>query len=397
MITINRIKDSITGSVNNKTFGVPFTAETWKSMQALEIKFNAATKVEELPAIYEAFEKLIQVNYKSVVEEAVPNIYVNKGTGKFYLKTGKAISSIALPQALVDRIKASIDKGIDATPLVKFWTRFLRNPKLRKLNDAGRQAFSNRMFMYINTMVTNEALVAELMEKEGVTREIATERATTWDVKITQEGLLNTFKASTEITHKWQFDKDGNKEKVDLYPVTPVIDPITGVVTYPEATMPDKVEDRIFQPAVMGTGGDAFFCGDVKGHIIRVGQVHRLESWDQVNTTDGVSCVKGLHCGGLRYIKGYQGLGTVTHNIFVDPMNIGAFTDDGSGAIRVIEYFVHSSYAGSNGSIYHSSTYAKQVDEKWEKDREEIIKAFGTFKDEQEAKMKSEVEELNNL
>jgi hypothetical protein len=65
----------------------------------------------------------------------------------------------------------------------------------------------------------------------------------------------------------------------------------------------------------------------------------------------------------LDYIRGFQGSGTVTHNVFVDPGMIGAFTNDGTGALRVLEYFVHSSFAGVNKSMYHSSDYAKMTDD----------------------------------
>lgn len=75
----------------------------------------------------------------------------------------------------------------------------------------------------------------------------------------------------------------------------------------------------------------------------------------------------------LDYIRGYQNTGTVTHNVFVDPMHIGAITNDGSGALRVLEYFVHSSFAGGNRGIYHSSHYAEQTDAQWAVMKEEAI------------------------
>jgi hypothetical protein len=61
----------------------------------------------------------------------------------------------------------------------------------------------------------------------------------------------------------------------------------------------------------MGTGGDPFYCytidqvaGGAKakpepGHFIKVGRVHELEKWEQVDTNDDHSGVKGLHCGKL--------------------------------------------------------------------------------------------------
>ena len=128
------------------------------------------------------------------------------------------------------------------------------------------------------------------------------------------------------------------------------------------------MEDRLFEPAMMGQGGDAFSCVGTNGfdndqHFIKVGCTHSLSSWDQVNIDDNRSCVPGLHFGGLYYINS---IGGEIHNIFVDPMNVGAVPDDQQGAIRCKEYFVHSSLVGINGSIYHSSTYAKATDEQWQ-------------------------------
>ena len=128
----------------------------------------------------------------------------------------------------------------------------------------------------------------------------------------------------------------------------------------------------------MGTGGDAFFCEGTNGytkpcHFIKVGCTHRLPSWDDVNTNDRRSCVKGLHFGGLEYIDMISG---EIHNIFVDPMHIGAVPDDETGASRCLQYFVHSSLAGVNGSIYHSSTYAAKTDAEWAEMRKKIVEEY---------------------
>jgi hypothetical protein len=89
-----------------------------------------------------------------------------------------------------------------------------------------------------------------------------------------------------------------------------------------------------------------------------------------VNIDDSRSCVPGLHVGGLKYIAWYSG---EIHNVFIDPMHVGAVPDDVDGAIRCKEYFVHSSLVGVNGSIYHSSTYAKATDEQWKEMLEEAV------------------------
>jgi hypothetical protein len=92
----------------------------------------------------------------------------------------------------------------------------------------------------------------------------------------------------------------------------------------------------------------------------------------------------------LKYISGYGG---EIHNVFVDPMHIGAVPDDDLGAIRCLQYFVHSSLAGVNGSIYHSSTYAAMTDAEWDKMREEAVNAFK----EEQTKLQNQQDELNSL
>jgi len=97
-----------------------------------------------------------------------------------------------------------------------------------------------------------------------------------------------------------------------------------------------------------------------------------------------------LHFGGLKYISGYGG---EIHNVFVDPMHIGAIPDDETGAVRCLQYFVHSSLAGVNGSIYHSSTYAAMTDAEWDKMREEAV----ALSMEKAKKLQEEQDELNSL
>jgi len=388
MITINLMGDSINGSANNEQFGIPFDQEKYDAMLELQEASNNAATPAEYQEIVAEFQKLLVVDYKKTIESICPEIHVNKATGKHYLKVKDRVSSVAMPEALIDRIKDSMDKKIDFTPLIKLWTRWLRNPVLRRKTAAGTgERFSEKMFNYINTDFTNYDLVDKLISENGLSRDVAIERATTKQVGITVEGLLRTFKVSRELHHKYALNDDGEKIQVPRRGAQS-IDPDTGLITYEELAN----EDRLFEPAVQRNSGDAFYCGDVKGHFIKVGKSHRLESWNQVNTNDEVSCVKGLHCGGLDYIRGYQYEETETHNVLVDPMNIGAVPCDESGAIRVLEYFVLDAFSGVNGSIYHSSTYASQSDEKWEKDREEVLKNFGEFR----AEVQDLQEEINS-
>jgi hypothetical protein len=209
---------------------------------------------------------------------------------------------------------------------------------------------------------------------------------------MSKEGLINCYKVSKEVDWKFEADEDGNKVRKPLYQRT--FDPITGEVTG-QGNEDLAAEDRVFIPAVMTTSGDEFYCEGGKGngklgHQIRVGSVHRLPDWSYVDCDDNRVCVKGLHVGGLDYIASYSG---EIHNVFVDPMHIGAIPDDRTGAIRCLQYFVHSSMVAVNASIYHSSDYAKKTDVQWLDIKTEILKEFGELQEEQS----KELDELSSL
>jgi hypothetical protein len=74
-------------------------------------------------------------------------------------------------------------------------------------------------------------------------------------------------------------------------------------------------------------------------------------------------------------------------------MHVGAVPCDEDGAIRCKQYFVHSSLAGVNGSIYHSSTYAAKTDAEWEEMRNEAVEAYSECK----VSCDKDVAELNAL
>ena len=389
MITINVIEDKICGSYGDTPFAVQYTEDTYASMMTLADEAGTVTTMDDYKTIMSEFAELCVVDYTKTVESKCSYIHVNKNTGEFFLKNEGVTSSIPMPQALVDRIFESIDKGVSFEPLVKMWTRWLRNPILAEKAKTDRGIdFSNRFFNFVNMQYVHPKLKEELMEEHGLSEQIAEQRATMYQMKITREGLLNGYKVSREVMHKYD---PQTGEQVDRYARTFNID--TGEIE--GDGLPEHVEDRLFEPAMMGSGGDAFYCEGDNGysspqHFIKVGCVHRLDSWSKVNTDDQRSCVKGLHIGGLRYIAYYSG---EIHNIFADPMHIGAVPDDVDGAIRCKQYFVHSSLAGVNGSIYHSSTYAAMTDAEWDQMREEAVKV----KLESKTQVDKEVAELNAL
>ena len=355
-------------------------------MLTLKDAADDVVSMAEYKEILANFEVLAVEDYTTTIETECEHIHVNKATGEFFLKSNGIVSSYPMPQALVDRIFESIDKEISFMPLVKMWTRWLRNPILAEKTE--KSDFSQRFFNFVNLQYVHPTLKNELMEEHGLSEEVAERRATMYQMKITNEGLLNGYKVSKEIMHKYD-TKTG--EQVDRYART--FNPDTGEID--GDGLPETVEERLFEPAIMGSGGDAFYCEGTNGygspqHFIKVGCRHRLPSWSHVNTNDRQSCVKGLHFGGLKYISFYSG---EIHNIFVDPMHVGAVPDDQDGAIRCLEYFVHSSLAGVNGSIYHSSTYAQMTDEQWAEMRKEAVEEYSECKE----RCDKDVAELNAI
>lgn len=379
MITLTKTKEFITGTVNGETFGINYNEEVYKKLQDLETAFDNSATVEEAKAVCEEFTALMSEDSSAKHKSDIPGL-VKGNDGYHYAEVNGKVIDIPVPSALVDRMRDSLDKDIDNTPLFKFWFRFLRNEKFRKLWLSGDKQeaimFSERLATYIDADYINEELVEKLMEEKGYSEEVAEQLATTKETKITKEGLICSYKVSKEITQKWEFDKDGNKVQVDMYPVSKVIDPITGLVTYGDMDKGHN-EDRWFKPAVMGDGGEEFYCGDKLGHVIKVGQVHKLQNgWDSINSNDNQSCTKGLHVGNITYIKGYQGCGTETHNTLIDPMHVGACPLDQTGAIRVLQYFTLDAFSGINKSIYHSSKYASITDAQFTEMKEEIAAAY---------------------
>ena len=388
MITINVIDDKICGSYGETPFAVEYTKEVYGKMQELAEQAASVTTTEEYNNLLDSFAPLTIVDYTKTIETKCEHIHVNT-TGEFFLKHNGVVSSIPMPQALVDRIFESIDKDISFDPLVKMWTRWLRNPILRrKMKQGWGQDFCERFFNFMNMNYVHPKMKEDLMENHGLSEEAAEKRATMYQMKITQEGLLNGYKVSREILHKFNSETG---EQEDRYKRTFNID--TGEID--GEGLPEHVEDRLFEPSMMGSSGDAFYCEGPNGyanpgHFIKVGCTHRLDDWSKVNVNDTVSCVKGLHIGGLKYIAWYSG---EIHNIFVDPMHIGAVPDDVDGAIRCKQYFVHSSLVGVNGSIYHSSTYAAMTDAEWDDMRAKAVEE----KSDTKAQCDKEVAELNAL
>ena len=373
MISINVIGDLISGSYGNTPFSRTYEEGIYNQMVVLADQADQVDTVEEYNGILAEFALLAteDLGKRIRIANIAGAIFLSKDSaGRHFIEyeNGTTINT-PLPESLVNRILDSIDSGIDTTPLAKLWMRWLRNPILRKKNEEGKgEEFTKRFFEFIDMKYVHPRLRIEFMDEYGLSEELATQRATMYQVKVTKEGLVNAFKVSREILHKYDTETG---EEVPRYQRT--FNPDTGEID--SDGLPEHVEDRLFEPSVKGQSGDAFYCEGANGysepqHFIKVGCTHRLPSWDMVNTNDNRSCVPGLHVGGLKYIAWYSG---EIHNVFVDPMHVGAVPDSEDGAIRCIQYFVHSSLAGVNGSMYHSSSYAAKTDEEWAEMKSEIL------------------------
>ena len=384
MISINVIGDLISGSYGNTPFSRTYEKDIYEQMVKLSNDADQAATVEEYNGILAEFSLLTTEDLK--IRQHIANIagdvFLSKDSaGRYFMELGDGdgdgyLLDTPVPESLVDRILNAFDTGVDTEPLAKLWLRWLRNPILRKKSKEGKgDDFTKRFFEFIDMKYVHPKLKSELMEEHGLSEELAETRATMYQVKITKEGLVNAFKVSREIMTKYDSQTG---EEVPRYERTFNVD--TGEIE--SDGLPEHVEDRLFEPAVWRSG-DKFYCEGANGYdnpqyFIKVGCVHRLPSWDMVDTNDERSCVPGLHVGGLKYIAWYSG---EIHNVFVDPMHVGAVPDSSDGAIRCLQYFVHSSLAGVNGSMYHSSKYAALTDEQWEEMKDEIIEKFNKRSD----------------
>jgi uncharacterized protein YuzB (UPF0349 family) len=368
MLTINVIvrgEDKVlNGALCGEKFNLPFDEELYVSLKEKQAEYNTFEDASSVPAWEEEVKALLVEKEVDIIETACPDLIKDKKTGYYYVLVNGEMSKTSVPELLVEVILESVEKEISPEPIVKAWIRFLRNPNF---TEEKAELFAR----YITAEIVDNDEVNRLIDEEGFTEEVAISRATYNDVAITQEGLIVCKKYAELITEGWEMDQKTNTPiKTPLYPQTPVVvDRITGEVSGGEDVLPEFAEELYFQPPVQRTNGDAFLCGDAKGHVIQVGKKHTLESWDQVNCNDDSHCVRGLHVGGWQYVQSYQGLNCQLLECFVDPAEIGAICDihDGSdGAIRVREYFTYGAVKGRTKGIYHSSNYAKMKDAEWE-------------------------------
>jgi hypothetical protein len=367
MLTVNVIVNGedkvLSGTLDGEKFNVPYSLDLFDSLNEKSNELESITTRDDYDKWVEETSKLLVEEKVDAIETKCPDLKKNARTGYYYVVVDGKTSKTPVPTALVEVILESVEKDIDPTPIVKAWIRFLRNPNFTE-NKASLFA------EYITAEIVDTDEVNRLIEEEGFVEEVAITRATYNDVAISKEGLIVCKKYAELQTKGWTIDPETNKSvKAPLYgKEDDTIDRITGERTEGKDLLPEFAEDLVFIPPVQGTRGDKFLCGDKLGHEIKVGEVHTLEKWDQVNCNDNTSCVPGLHVGGWKYVDTYKGLNCQLLECLVDPSEIGAIVDlhRGDGAIRCRQYFIYGAVEGRTKGIYHSSTYAKMKDADWE-------------------------------
>lgn len=364
----------IIGVIDNTTFNTVFTKELHDALIEFQVALEDITDVDTYETwVKDVRSRLDESETIDTVTSACDDLMLDSKTGHYYVKVGTKVSKHPVPTDLVEVILESAEKGIDPTPIVKAWVRFLRNP-----NFTPRKA--DLFAQYITSIIIDTEEVAELMDKEGYVYEKAVERAQYRDVTITNEGLIVAKKYARLLTQGWVIDPETNEAVLeDLYKTTKTVNQLSGEVTE-KTDFPEFTEELTFEPPVQGRGGNKFFCGDMEEHVIKVGMKHELKDWSMVNTNDDTSCVPGLHVGGLQYVASYKSLNCQLLDCFVDPADIGAICGMDSwhgsdGAIRVKAYFIYKATTGRTKGIYHSSKYAAMRDEEWEIYKKEAIEA----------------------
>lgn len=385
MITFRKLTDRITGSVNGKPFSLPKTDGYLNDLQIIIDTLEGGDMNPDEAEV--AVMALSKGSRKAVIAASCPYLMYNPMTSAYYLAlNNEKVSDHQIPEALQYYLEYSHEHNIDVLPVVKAWTRFLKNPKYSK--ELG-EWFQN----YLTTDFTDYNEVDKLVE-EGYTNEAAVNIAKYKDIAITQEGLLATYKVAEIVTWEYTVEEDefGNfvTKKNNKPMIPPVVCPTTGAILEPaKMAKPEFKEDLIFTPAIW-KNGDKFYSGDVLGYVYKVGEVQRLpkEAKRNYQNTFGGG---GLYIGGLAYIAGYRSSGTHVLTCFVDPADIISFQAEGS-AIRVNALMPNNVWDETIPlrGLYHSSTYAALSTQRLEEMLAEIAK------DEAEAEAKKAAKEENS-
>lgn len=383
MISVQVIKgangDLLVGSIKMNRFNVPFDKNLYDELMVLSNKAKKVNTSAEYDELMDQATAKLKDDRKSEIETACKDIIKLKGNYHIKGLTDEGelkVSKYIIPASFVMKITEAIEKGIDATPLVKAWILFMRNEPARKGNfNKKAKLFCD----YVTSTIVDREDKLKFIE-EGYSVKMAEEMATYNDVAITDEGLICCYKYAELITKIWEVDQETNKVVlVDKFKVKVTTDPNGDGTPIVKQTIPEYADDALIEylPPIMGKSGDAFFCDDNLGHTMKVGAMIELDSWDKVDCDDSRSGRPGLHVGGRAYVNGYAGRFNQLLECFVSPSDMGAFValSHGDGAIRCRRYFVYGAAGKPTKNLFHSSKVAKMLEEEWQEAKMEAIMA----------------------
>lgn len=377
MITLNVVRDHIVASANGNNFSVRYSKNLYDEAKALYDTIQGITTMDEYTEAVDAFEALFKVDL-AAAQAINENLIYDPNTRTYHLSIGGTKHPVPMPQKLADDLVEANDKGLPTDPIVKFWTRLLRNPNIHKNDPENVAGWTNSVVEYVTRTFTSPALYKQFTE-QGFSSEVATEMATVRQTPFTMEGLICAKKVVSPLydrtMYKYIKDENGEAKRVLRDNVQVTVDENTGDTE-------KKVkynEDWVFQPYIMGTSGDAFHSGlnSNPDHIIRVGFEMFLDSWDKVDCNFSRIGVKGIHTGNQDYINGYERENNVTLNCFVDPSEIGAVAaQDDVFRVRALFPYSIKDRETDNKNLYHSSEYAAQKDEEWAEIRQKLQEEY---------------------
>ena len=397
MITINEIKidDSkfLTGKIGKETYSIEHSKEALEELKELSTLFNNAETYDDAQGILEDsldFIKTLKSTETSDLTAVLEDdLYFDKKARKYYIKHEEKMSIAPVHSFFVNKMVEANEKGVSPKPWLIFWVRLMRNELY--INNPTKV---ENMVTYLKALYVDSDASTKLQE-EGYAVSMADKLSTFDQISITEQGILAAFKYVDLIDQKFIVETNeetGEQEikKINKYKRELEVDPISGEITKDELVLPEIAEEFDFLPPIMGSSGDAFTCRDIDepikdaplGHVVRVGKVHELTGFEQVNCDDATYGRQGLHLGGYYYVQGFGGKTAFLVDCLVAPEDIGAVADlsddsnNSEGAIRCKRYMVTGAHFAVSEGMYHPSTYAKMLDDEWAAAKAEVIKAM---------------------
>lgn len=346
MIIVNTdLKSYISGCYGGKNFSIPFTKEKYDSIKGLEEHAKTAKTQEILKGIYLTMDEEVKVDYNALMIASVDGLLYRKDTKTYHLVMGEGFSDLHLPEVLVNKVIDNYSRGIENTPIVNMFRRFIYNPK-------PTQERLDMLANYVTQTWFDAEEADRLMEEQGLSEEVAKVYATYNNIQITTEGYLRTYKV-VDIIH--------NEETRENSKSLPMRDEKGRFIKGAKAEEAKKfLEDIDFTPAIW-KDGDKFFSNGVLGYKYKIGELAALPDWSYTSLVDESYHDKGLHNGGLSYIQGYLQEDRQLLDVFVCPSQIAKFTDHGLGEMTCKEFYIYGAtyMDGNMKSLYHTSNYCK--------------------------------------